>query len=152
MRSVQTALRSNKQRPGYSTFACTGHKWEDDYLYHSCRSLASGMHVLHDCPLGALHPMPATAVVACSSAALWWGRHQRSPAPRRFHDICLNHTSMEFQYYVDPAAAETPLFYHYLNGHPHYTFPQDFIMTGHVHILPYTPWAPKVSLCVHTPA
>ena len=37
MRSVQTALRSNKQRPGYSTFACTGHKWEDDYLYHSCR-------------------------------------------------------------------------------------------------------------------
>ena len=38
MRSVQTALRSNKQRPGYSTFACTGHKWEDDYLYHSCRS------------------------------------------------------------------------------------------------------------------
>ena len=37
MRSVQTALRSNKQRPGYSSFACTGHKWEDDYLYHSCR-------------------------------------------------------------------------------------------------------------------
>lgn len=67
---------------------------------------------------------------------------------RRFHDICLNHTSMEFQYYVDPAEAETPLFYHYLNGHPHFTFPSDFIMTGHVHILPYTPWAPKVmSLC-----
>lgn len=51
---------------------------------------------------------------------------------------------MEFQYYVDPADSETPLFYHYLNGHPHYTFPSDFIMTGHVHILPYTPWAPKV--------
>jgi hypothetical protein len=45
---------------------------------------------------------------------------------------------------VDPADAETPLFYHYLNGNPHYTFPPDFIMTGHVHILPYTPWAPKV--------
>ena len=37
MRSVQTGLRSNQQRPGYSSFACTGHKWEDDYLYHSCR-------------------------------------------------------------------------------------------------------------------
>ncbi|BDA45779.1 hypothetical protein COCOBI_07-5660 [Coccomyxa sp. Obi] len=98
MRSIQTGLRNNQQRPGYSSFACTGHKWEDDYLYHSCR----------------------------------------------FHDICLNHTSMEFQYYVDPAEAETPLFYHYLNGHPHFTFPSDFIMTGHVHILPYTPWAPKV--------
>ena len=62
----------------------------------------------------------------------------------RFHDICLNHTSLEWQYYVDPEAVEVPLFYHYLNGHPVYEFPDDFVMTGHVHILPYTPWAPKV--------
>ena len=76
--------------------------------------------------------------------ALCRGRNKLFLVLCRFHDICLNHTSMEFQYYVDPAAAETPLFYHYLNANPHYTFPQDFIMTGHVHILPYTPWAPKV--------
>ena len=62
----------------------------------------------------------------------------------RFHDICLNHTSLEWQYYVDPEDAEVPLFYHYLNGHAVYEFPGDFVMTGHVHILPYTPWAPKV--------
>ena len=62
----------------------------------------------------------------------------------RFHDICLNHTSLEWQYYVDPEAVEVPLFYHYLNGHPVYEFPDDFVMTGHVHILPYTTWAPKV--------
>ena len=40
-----------------------------------------------------------------------------------------------------------PLFYHYLNGHAVYEFPGDFIMTGHVHILPYTSWAPKVHTC-----
>ena len=62
----------------------------------------------------------------------------------RFHDICLNHSSLEWQYYVDPEEAEVPLFYHYLNGHAVYEFPGDFIMTGHVHILPYTSWAPKV--------
>ncbi len=62
----------------------------------------------------------------------------------RFHDICLNHSSLEWQYYVDPEDAEVPLFYHYLNGHAVYEFPGDFVMTGHVHILPYTPWAPKV--------
>ena len=62
----------------------------------------------------------------------------------RFHDICLNHTSLEWQYYVDPEDVEVPLFYHYLNGHAVYEFPGDFVMTGHVHILPYTPWAPKV--------
>ena len=62
----------------------------------------------------------------------------------RFHDVCLNHSSLEWQYYVDPEQAEVPLFYHYLNGHAVYEFPGDFIMTGHVHILPYTSWAPKV--------
>ncbi len=45
---------------------------------------------------------------------------------------------------MDPEEAEVPLFYHYLNGHAVYEFPGDFIMTGHVHILPYTSWAPKV--------
>lgn len=46
---------------------------------------------------------------------------------------------------MDPEDVEVPLFYHYLNGHAVYEFPGDFVMTGHVHILPYTPWAPKVS-------
>ena len=65
---------------------------------------------------------------------------------RRFHDVCINHTTLEIQYYVEPTNPEAPLFYHYLNGQPHYKFPPDFVMTGHVHILPYMPWAPKVSL------
>ncbi len=45
---------------------------------------------------------------------------------------------------MDPEDVDVPLFYHYLNGHAVYEFPGDFVMTGHVHILPYTPWAPKV--------
>lgn len=38
MKGIQTGLRANENRPGYSSFACMGHKWEDDYLQNSCRS------------------------------------------------------------------------------------------------------------------
>ena len=37
MKGIQTGLRADKNLPGYSSFACVGHKWEDDYLQNSCR-------------------------------------------------------------------------------------------------------------------
>lgn len=45
-----------------------------------------------------------------------------------FTDMCLNHTSLQIQYYrgADNAA---PLFYD-SKGAPHFTFPADFINTG----------------------
>ena len=52
----------------------------------------------------------------------WWQATICYHIVCRFHDICLNHTSLEWQYYVDPEAVEVPLFYHYLNGHPVYEF------------------------------
>lgn len=61
MRSIQTALRSNQQRPGYSTFACTGHKWEDDYLYHSCRCTATDR-----IPSGTIQMQMLESLCSCS--------------------------------------------------------------------------------------
>ena len=37
MKGIQTGLRTDTIFPGYSSFACMGHKWEDDYLQNSCR-------------------------------------------------------------------------------------------------------------------
>ena len=37
MKGIQTGLRADTNFPGYSSFACVGHKWEDDYLQNSCR-------------------------------------------------------------------------------------------------------------------
>ena len=46
----------------------------------------------------------------------------------RFTGVCLNHSSLEIQYYKGANNA-APLFYD-LTGNPHHTFPSDFINTG----------------------
>ena len=46
----------------------------------------------------------------------------------RFDNVCLNHTSLEIQYFQDPED-KGPLFYDF-SGQPHWSFPSDFINTG----------------------
>lgn len=54
----------------------------------------------------------------------------------RFNNVCYNHSSGAFQYYVNPkdASLGIPLFYDF-DGVPHYTFPTDFVSTGVSHWL-----------------
>ncbi|BDA50234.1 hypothetical protein COCOBI_15-3630 [Coccomyxa sp. Obi] len=62
----------------------------------------------------------------------------------RFDNVCLDHSSQRFQYYVDPRFAGVPLFYDN-NAAAHFTFPENFVSTGHVTIEPFIlPWAPTV--------
>ena len=46
----------------------------------------------------------------------------------RFDNVCLNHTSLEIQYFQDPKD-QGPLFYDFA-GRPHWSFPADFVNTG----------------------
>lgn len=67
MKGIQTGLRADKNFPGYSSFACVGHKWEDDYLQNSCRwgiSLACPQATLG---CSELHPARVGCAIAATS-------------------------------------------------------------------------------------
>lgn len=44
-----------------------------------------------------------------------------------FNNVCLNHSSLDIQYYADTALG--PLFYDFA-GNAHFSFPPDFVNTG----------------------
>lgn len=60
-----------------------------------------------------------------------WPNHNVARCDRcracRFDNVCLNHTSLEFQYYMD--SEQIPLFYDF-TGNAQFVFPTDFINTG----------------------
>ena len=47
----------------------------------------------------------------------------------RFNNVCLNHSSLDIQYYVSPAQSGVPLFYDH-TARAHFVFPPDFVSTG----------------------
>ena len=81
------------------------------------------------------HPSVLVALQAKPSqplcAGLKWNEHNEYACPYcrscRFDNVCLNHSSLQIQYYSgkDPV----PLFYD-MSAIPHHTFPADFLNTG----------------------
>jgi hypothetical protein len=47
----------------------------------------------------------------------------------RFDNVCLDHSTQRFQYFVDPTFAGMPLFYDH-SGAAHFSFPENFVSTG----------------------
>ena len=73
-----------------------------------------------------------TVLTMKTSPGMKWGEEKLGigcPYCRacRFRDVCLNHTSLDIQYYLGNSTG--PLFYDPY-AEPHNTFPPDFINTG----------------------
>ena len=74
--------------------------------------------------------MPANcACLTCTGVK--WSEHNAASCPAcrtcRFDNVCLNHTSLDIQYYLE--SQDIPLMYD-LSGTPYWHFPPDFINTG----------------------
>lgn len=66
------------------------------------------------------------------AAGLKWGEDNLYGCPLcrtcRFDNVCLNHSSLDIQYYK--GNSPLPLFYDASTGRPHHQFPTDFLNTG----------------------
>ena len=95
--------------------------------WHQCCARASQSADLH-CKLTGQLCSQSTIL-----AGIKWGEASARAACQhcrtcRFDNVCLNHTSMEIQYFQSPEDG-APLFYDF-SGRPHWSFPPDFVNTG----------------------
>ncbi|PSC68931.1 DNA-damage-repair toleration chloroplastic-like [Micractinium conductrix] len=99
-----------------------------------CRALSSSAALAEE--EAAWRRQPRYSTFSCVKRTRNW-----RDSTCKFSSICLNTSSMQFHYYVDPALRGVPLL-HDKEGKPLFEFPEELVNAGHSHW--EAPWRPAV--------